>query len=806
MAQFVPTFDPKKIEPFWQNVWYSSSLFHAVDNDPKPKYYNLVEFPYPSGAGMHVGHMRAYSSLEVLSRKRRMEGYNVLFPIGFDAFGLPTENYAIQNKIHPRIVTDRNIETFTKQLKAVGFSFDFSRVVDTTDPAYYKHTQWIFLKMFEQGLVYRSKTFVNFCPKDKVVLSNEESQGGVCDRCGTEVVQMEKDVWFLRITQYAEKLLEGLTTLEASARIKTEQEKWIGQSEGALIRFPIASSQRVLEVFTTRPDTLFGATFMVISPEHPLLEAMHERIVNHEQIHQYQEQALRKTEFERTQMNKDKTGVKIEGIVAINPATNQPIPIFVADYVMMGYGTGAIMAVPGHDDRDYAFAKAYGLPIVEVIAGGDLSEQAFTDTETGILVNSGFLNGLSVADAKTAILADLKNKSIGEATRQFKMKDWAFNRQRYWGEPIPLIHCDQCGVVPVPYEDLPVTLPIVEHFEPSDNGESPLALIDSFVSCQCPKCKGPARRETDTMPQWAGSSWYFLRYMDPFNEATLAARDKLAYWGQVDWYNGGMEHVTRHLIYSRFWNLFLKDIGVVLFGEPYKKRTAQGLILGEDGEKMSKSRGNVVNPMDIIEEFGADTLRTFILFIGDYEMATPWSDSGAKGCRRFLDKVWRLQEKLTDSDIPTPKHQPILHKTIKGVSEDYEAMKFNTAIAKMMILANELSAAESLSKADFEVFLQILHPVAPHVTEELWANLGHKTLIVESTWPKHEERHLVEDTIEIVVNVNGKVRDRFSASSDADVKQLEETALTLPKIRELIGDQPIKKVIVVPKKLVNIVI
>lgn len=806
MAEYVPTFDPKKIEPFWQKQWYAGTLFHAVDGDKKPKYYNLVEFPYPSGAGMHVGHMRAYSSLEVISRKRRMEGYNVLFPIGFDAFGLPTENYAIQNKIHPRIVTDRNIETFTKQLKAVGFSFDFSRVVDTTDPEYYKHTQWIFLKMFEKGLVYRSKTFVNFCPNDKVVLSNEESQGGVCDRCGTAVVQMEKDVWFLRITAYAERLLEGLKTLEASPRIKTEQEKWIGQSEGALIRFSIEGSASSLEVFTTRPDTLFGATFMVISPEHPLLETMHDRIVNHDLIHAYQEQALRKTEFERTQMNKDKTGVRIEGIRAVNPATGRPIPIFIADYVMMGYGTGAIMAVPGHDDRDYAFAKAYGLPIVEVIAGGDLTQAAFTDTETGTLVNSGFLNGLSVEDAKKTIIADLVKKGIGEATRQFKMKDWAFNRQRYWGEPIPIIHCETCGTIPVPYEDLPVRLPMVEHFEPSDNGESPLSKIESFLACTCPKCGKPARRETDTMPQWAGSSWYFLRYMDPRNPDAIAAKDKLDYWGQVDWYNGGMEHVTRHLIYSRFWNLFLSDIGVAPHPEPYKKRTAQGLILGEDGEKMSKSRGNVVNPMDIIEEFGADTLRTFILFIGDYEMATPWSDSGAKGCRRFLDKVWRLQEKLIDSNEPTPALQPILHKTIKGVSEDYEAMKFNTAIAKMMILANELSAAETLTKADYEPFLQILHPVAPHVTDEIWSKLGRKTMLIESRWPDYDERHLVEATVEIVVNVNGKVRDRFLASADADNASLEKTALLLPKIRELVGDQPVRKVIVVPKKLVNIVL
>lgn len=806
MSQFIPTFNHQDMEPKWQKKWYESPIFQAVDFSNSPKYYNLVEFPYPSGAGMHVGHIRAYSSLEVLSRKRRMEGYNVLFPIGFDAFGLPTENYAIQTKIHPRVITDRNIQTFTEQLKRVGFSFDFARVVDTTDPKYYKHTQWIFLKLFEHGLVYRNKTFVNFCPNDKVVLSNEESQGGVCDRCGHEVVQMEKDVWFLKITDYANQLLKGLDVLEASSRIKVEQEKWIGKSEGAMIQFALPESKHVIEVFTTRPDTLYGATFIVISPEHPLIERHEDRIRNIDEVKQYQEFAKRKTEFERTQMNKEKTGVRLNGIEAIHPLTQQLVPIFIADYVTITYGTGAIMAVPGHDDRDYEFAKKYQLPIIEVIQGGDLSKQAYTDTEQGVLVNSEVINGLSVAKAKEVMTDYLANHKIGFKTMQFKMKDWAFNRQRYWGEPIPLIHCPTCGVVPVPYEDLPVVLPMVEHFEPTDTGESPLANIPEFVNCTCPKCQGKATRETDTMPQWAGSSWYYLRYMDPTNPKAIADPTLLQYWGQVDWYNGGMEHVTRHLIYSRFWNQFLYDQGFVPNQEPYKKRTAQGLILGADGEKMSKSRGNVVNPMEIIEEFGADTLRMFILFIGDYELATPWNENGAKGCRRFLDKVWRLQEKLVPSREFSQATISLMHKTIKMVSEDYEAMKFNTAIAKMMILVNELTALEQVTTQDLETVLKILYPVAPHLGEEIWEALGHQTFLQSQAWPTYDEQYLLEETVEIVVNINGKVRDRFQATRNASNHQLEETAKSLPKIQELIASQPIKKVIVVPGKLVNIVV
>jgi len=806
MSSFVPTFNHHDVEEKWQKKWYDSNCFNAVDFSEKPKYYSLVEFPYPSGHGMHVGHIRAYSSLEVISRKRRMEGYNVLFPIGFDAYGLPTENYAIKNQIHPRVVTDENILQFTEQLKKTGFSFDFNRVVDTTSEEYYRWTQWIFLKMYEHNLVYKSKTYVNFCPDCKVVLSNEESQGGVCDRCGTQVTQLEKDVWFLKITEYADKLLEGLNELESSNRIRTEQEKWIGKSSGAFIKFKIENSDEVLKVFTTRPDTIYGATFMVVSPEHPMLEKMSDRIQNMSELRIYQEQAKLKSEFERTQLVKDKTGVVIDGIRAINPLTGRAIPIFISDYVMITYGTGAIMAVPAHDERDYEFARKFGMEIVEVIQGGDISKEAFTDTETGILVNSDILNGLSVMDAKKKIIAYLTEQGIGEETQTYKMKDWAFNRQRYWGEPIPIVYCDHCGIVPVPYEDLPVKLPMVDEFIPTDTGESPLANIESYVNTTCPICGGKAKRETDTMPQWAGSSWYFLRYMDPHNHKVLADPKLLDYWGQVDWYNGGMEHVTRHLIYSRFWNHFLHDIGVVPHGEPYKKRTAQGLILGEDGEKMSKSKGNVVNPLDIIEEYGADTLRMYILFIGDYEMATPWNDNGVKGCKRFLDKTWRMFEHVS-SEAKTPKSiETLMHKTIKGVSEDYENMKFNTAIAKMMTFANELSSLDAVNTEVYETLLRLLNPVSPHVTEELWEMLGHNDGMVFESWPTFDESKMVEDEIELIISVNGKVRDKITVARDADKVSIEKAALAQEKIIAFVNGQPIKKVIVVPGKIVNIVI
>lgn len=806
MSAFVPSFNHKEVEPKWQKFWYDNHLFEAKDFDKKKKYYNLVEFPYPSGQGMHVGHIRAYSSLEVLSRKRRMEGYNVLFPIGFDAFGLPTENYAIKNQIHPRIVTDNNIKMFTKQLQMAGFSFDYSRVVDTTSEDYYVWTQWIFLKMFEHNLVYKSTTDVNFCPDCKVVLSNEESQGGECDRCGTQVIQLEKDVWFLKITEYADKLLVGLDVLESNNRIHVEQEKWIGKSNGAFIEFPIEDSKDVLKVFTTRPDTIFGATFMVISPEHPMLQKMHDRILNHEEIHEYQEAARLKSEFERTQLVKDKTGVVLQGIKAINPLTNKKIPIFISDYVMITYGTGAIMAVPGHDERDYDFAKKFGMDIIEVIEGGNIEEAAYTNTDTGILVNSGFLNGLSVDAAKTKIIDYLTEKKIGEKTETFKMKDWAFNRQRYWGEPIPIIYCEDCGTVPVPYEDLPVKLPMVDEFIPTDTGESPLANISEYVNTVCPKCGKPARRETDTMPQWAGSSWYFLRYLDPHNAQHFASKEKLEYWGQVDWYNGGMEHVTRHLIYSRFWNHFLYDINEVPFAEPYKKRTAQGLILGEDGEKMSKSKGNVINPLEIIEEYGADTLRMYILFIGDYEMPTPWNESGVKGCRRFLDKVWRMFEHV-ETNVPVSKEiETLLHKTIKGVSEDLENLKFNTSIAKLMTLSNELTSLEKVDVSVYETLLKLLYPVSPHITEELWEMLGHKEGLVFEPWPNFDEEKLVEDVIEIIVSVNGKLRDKMQMPFDSNQEVLKEEALKREKIIAFLNGAPIKKVIVVPNKLVNIVI
>ncbi|XFA99687.1 leucine--tRNA ligase [Candidatus Izemoplasma sp. B36] len=806
MSEFVPSFDDKKIEKKWQDIWYNGDYFNAKDFSDKEKYYALVEYPYPSGAGMHIGHIRAYLGLEVISRKRRMEGKNVLFPIGFDAFGLPTENYAIKNQIHPRIVTDKNIETFIKQLKTAGFSFDFSRMVDTTDPDYYKWTQWIFLKMFEKGLAYKDIAYVNFCPSCKVILSNEESQGGKCDRCDSDVVQMEKKVWFLKITEYADKLLEGLNDLECNNRIEIEQRKWIGKSTGAYIYFPVKDSNERLKVFTTRADTIYGATFMVIAPEHQLLEKFADRIVNLDEVKAYQEQALRKSEFERIELSKDKTGVRIKGLEAINPLTNEAIPIFISDYVMITYGTGAIMAVPAHDTRDYEFARKYNLEIREVIEGGNIEVEAYTDISGGKLVNSPLINGLQVKKAIAKMIKHLKDNNLGQAAEQFKMKDWAFNRQRYWGEPIPIIYCDDCGVVPVPYEDLPVKLPMVENFMPTDTGESPLANIPEYVNCVCPKCGKPAKRETDTMPQWAGSSWYFLRYLDPFNDKELASKDKLDYWGRVDWYNGGMEHVTRHLIYSRFWNQFLYDIGVVPHKEPYMKRTAQGMILGEDNEKMSKSRGNVVNPLDIIEAYGADTLRTYVLFISDYEMSTPWNENGVKGARRFLDKVWRLFPKVNQSDQYTKDLELIINQTIQGVESDFETLKFNTAIAKMMILTNEYNKLGEISKADYELLLKLLYPVAPHLCEEIWNKLGHKDLLVFEKYPTYDPKKLVEDVIPIVISINGKVRDKIETKRDLPKAELEALAKSQEKIKSYTEGKTIIKVIVVPNKLVNIVV
>ena len=795
-------YNPHAIEKKWQKTWYESDCFHAKDFGEKPKYYALVEFPYPSGSGMHVGHIRAYTSLEIIARKRRMEGYNVLFPIGFDAFGLPTENYAMKENVHPRIVTDNNIKIFTNQLKRTGFSFDFSRIVDTTDPDYYKWTQWIFVQLFKHNLAYRDKTTVNYCPSCQVVLSNEESQGGKCDRCGQSVVQKEKDVWFLKITEYADRLLEGLKDLETLPRIKTEQENWIGKSEGASIRFEINEMDANLEVFTTRSDTLFGATFMVLAPEHPLLEKGQDKIKNIEAIQAYKQEAKHKTEFERTEINKDKTGLKVEGLTALNPVTKETMPVYVADYVMMGYGTGAIMAVPGHDDRDYAFAKKHDLKIREVIQGGDIEKEAYTDTETGVLVNSDFLDGLEVKEAIKKMNDYLVEHDFGQKAVNFKMKDWAFNRQRYWGEPIPIVHCDACGMVPVKEEDLPVVLPEVKQFAPAGDGQSPLAAIDDFVNTTCPTCGKAAKRETDTMPQWAGSSWYFLRYTDPNNDAVLANYQKLEYYLPVDWYNGGMEHVSRHVIYSRFWHQFLYDIGIVPTKEPYKKRSAQGLILGPDGDKMSKSKGNVVNPMDTIEAYGADTLRLYILFIGDYEQATPWSESGVKGARRFLDKVWRLQENLKEQDDDTLIS--LLHQTIQGVHDDTEATKFNTAISKLMSFVNE-AMKSGLSKTTFRTFLKLLNPFAPHIAEEINENLGFTTPLIFAAFPKADETLMQAKTMTIVLSINGKVRDKIDVPVDTDKATLETMALENERIKSLVEDKDIKKVIVVPKKLVNIV-
>ena len=793
----------KEIEKKWQKYWDDNECFKALDDYSKPKFYGLVEFPYPSGVGMHLGHIKAYSGLEVVARKRRLEGYNVLFPIGYDAFGLPTENSAIKQNIHPRVLTDRNIEVFAGQLKKVGFSFDWSRVIDTTDEGYYKWTQWIFLKMFEKGLAFRDTTLVNYCPSCRVVLANEDSQGGKCDVCHSQVIQKEKDVWYLRITEYADKLLEGLKEVDYLPNIKLQQENWIGKSTGAYVDFKVKDLDEILKVYTTRPDTLFGATFMVVAPEHHIIDNHKDMVKNMDEIMAYREEAKKKTEFERVQLAKDKTGVRIDGLVAINPVNGAEIPIYIADYVMMGYGTGAIMAVPAHDTRDYEFATKFGIDIIPVIEGGDIEKEAYTGD--GIHINSGFLDGLNKKDAIEKVIEYLKEKGVGEKAVQYKMKDWAFNRQRYWGEPIPIVHCEHCGDVAVPYEELPLKLPEVTNFEVGTDGESPLAKIDSFVNCKCPKCGKDAKRETDTMPQWAGSSWYFLRYVDPHNDKEFASREKLNYWMPVDWYNGGMEHVTRHVIYSRFWYHFLYDLGLVPTSEPYKRRTAQGLILGPDGEKMSKSRGNTIDPNTIVDEYGADTLRTYVLFMGDYGLEAPWNEQGVKGISRFLDRVYRLNERLNNNDGYTSSFESIINKTIKKVSDDIETLKYNTAISELMKLVNEYYAVESISKDDYTVLLTLLYPFAPHITEELNEVIGNSP-ICKSSWPKYDETKTIDETKEIAVQVNGKVRGTITIHVDDSEDIIKEKALNEDNVKKHIEGKNIVKVIVIKGKIVNIVV
>ena len=798
----------KNIDKKWQDKWYATDCFNAKEDKNKKKFYGLVEFPYPSGVGLHIGHVKAYIGLEVIARKKRLEGYNVLFPIGWDAFGLPTENYAIKTGIHPRVVTDNNIERFTEQLKKVGFSFDFSRQIDTTDENYYKWTQWIFLKLFEKGLAYKDITEVNYCPNCKVVLSNEESQGGKCDRCDGEVIQKEKEVWMLKITDYAEKLLEGLNDVDFPERVRVQQENWIGKSTGAEVDFKLKDIDDKLTVYTTRPDTMFGVTFMVIAPEHPMIKKYADRIENLKEIEAYAVNAKKKTEFERVQLAKDKTGVEIKGITVINPANGKEVPVWVSDYVMMGYGTGAIMAVPAHDTRDYEFAKKFVIDIIKVIEGGDIEKEAYTDIANGTMMNSEFLNGKSVKEAIASMIEYVESKGFGHAKTNYFMKDWAFARQRYWGEPVPIVKCEKCGLVPLKESDLPLTLPKLENFKPGTDGESPLVEATEWVNTTCPCCGGPAKRETDTMPQWAGSSWYFLRYIDPKNDLSLASMENLKYWLPVDWYNGGMEHVTRHLIYSRFWHRFLYDIGVVPTKEPYAKRTTQGLILGSDGEKMSKSRGNVINPDDIVNEYGADTLRTYMLFIGEYDAAAPWNDNGVKGAKKFLDRVMRLDTLLVDKyETVDEEYERELNKTIKKVTEDYEAMKYNTAIAQMMTFINVVYKKGVISKEDLKKFLIVLNPTAPHVTEELWNRcIDANSMIVDATWPTYDESKIKTNTVEIAVQVCGKVKFILAHESGISAEDLTKQVLADERLKPFIDGKEIKKTIIVPGRIANIVV
>ncbi len=797
------TYDFNAVEQKWQAFWDAHRCFEAEADHTKPKFYALVEFPYPSGAGMHVGHIKAYTSLEVLSRKRRMQGYNVLFPMGFDSFGLPAENYAIKTNTHPHDITTANIEHFKDQMKRVGYSFDWTREIATSLPDYYKWTQWIFRKLFDHGLVFRAKTLVNYCPHCKVVLSNEDSQGGKCDVCHSDVVQLPKDVWYLKITAYADKLLEGLNDVDYPDSIKQQEIDWIGKSVGAFVNFAIKDVPETLEIYTTRCDTLFGVTFMVIAPEHPMLDKYKDRIENWDEVESYRAACAKKTEFERTQLSKEKTGVKLKGFTAINPVSGKEIPVFIADYVMMGYGTGAIMAVPAHDQRDWEFAHKFGVEIIPVIEGGDIEKEAYTGD--GRMINSGFLNAYdNKKDSIAAMLDYLGEHKLGRKGVQYKMKDWAFNRQRYWGEPIPLIHCPKCGTVGVPYEELPLRLPDVENFAPGTDGQSPLARIESFVNCTCPKCGGKAKRETDTMPQWAGSSWYYLRFIDPKNDKVFCDPEEMQYWMPVDWYNGGMEHVTRHLLYSRFWHHFLYDIGEVNTPEPYAKRTYQGLILGPDGDKMSKSKGNVVDPISVIERLGADTLRLYVMFMGDYTSATPWSDESANGCRRFLDRVWRLQDMIRGEGWTDDGMRTKVNACIKKVGEDYERMKFNTAIAAMMSLVNDFYAKGSLTKDEFRTLLMLLYPVAPHISEELNEKLGFAPLH-HAEWPAYDPDALVENTIEYGVQVNGKVRARVKLPVGMENAAIVEAALALDEVKPFVEGKTIRKTIVV-KNIINLVV
>ena len=794
-----------EIEKKWQDIWDEKQTFAAKTDYTLPKFFGLVEFPYPSGQGLHVGHPRSYTALDIVARKKRLQGYNVLYPMGWDAFGLPTENYAIKNNIHPEIVTEKNIANFKKQLKSLGFSFDWSREVNTTDPSYYKWTQWIFLKLYEKGLAYKKEMAVNWCTSCKCVLANEEVVNGVCERCGSEVVRKEKSQWMLKITDYAEKLLNGLDEVDFIERVKIQQRNWIGRSTGTEIKFGTTAGDDLI-VFSTRADTLFGATYMVISPEHSLIEKWADKLTNMDEINAYKESAAKKSDFERTELAKDKTGVKLQGVSAINPVTNEEIPIFISDYVLISYGTGAIMAVPAHDTRDWEFAKKFDLPIVEVVAGGNVEEEAFTDCATGIMVNSGFLNGLSVDQAKETITKWLEERQLGKLKVNYKLRDWVFSRQRYWGEPIPIVVCDKCGYVPLPESELPLLLPKVDSYEPTDNGESPLAKMTDWVNTTCPKCKGKAVRETDTMPQWAGSSWYFLRYCDPHNDKELASKEALEYWGPVDWYNGGMEHTTLHLLYSRFWHKFLYDIGVVPNPEPYAKRTSHGMILGENGEKMSKSRGNVVNPDDIVRDYGADTMRLYEMFIGDFEKAAPWSSASIKGCKRFLDRIWALTDILTDEKGYSSKLESAFHKAIKKVGEDIEGLKMNTAIATLMSLLNDIASVGKITRDEFKTFIILLNPFAPHITEELWTACGYEGMLNQTKWPSYDETKCVESSVEIVAQINGKIRGRFNVAVDIS----SEDAIALVKadanIASEIAGKTVIKELYVPKKLVNIVV